>query len=46
VCPNGILTAIARATPRSSGDLDGIPDLRRWQRAIMGDAALLGAVAT
>ena len=43
--PNAVLVAIARAVPRSVADLDSVPDLRRWQREILGDAALLGAVA-
>jgi hypothetical protein len=25
--------------------LDAVPDLRRWQREILGDAAVLAAVA-
>jgi ribonuclease D len=45
VCPNGVLAAIGRLQPRTPADLDQVPDLRRWQREIMGDAALLGAVA-
>jgi ribonuclease D len=44
VCPNGTLQVIARLTPGSSGDLDGVAELRRWQRAILGDDALLAAV--
>jgi ribonuclease D len=44
VCPNGVLFAIARMAPQSAADLDAIPDLRRWQREVMGDAALLAAV--
>ncbi|MEX0692190.1 MAG: HRDC domain-containing protein [Gemmatimonadales bacterium] len=44
VCPNGTLLAIARAAPTSAADLDVIPDLRSWQREVMGDAAMLAAV--
>ena len=43
--PNGTLAAIARAQPRTAADLDGVPELRRWQREILGDAAVLAAVA-
>ena len=43
--PNGTLAAIARAQPRTAADLDRVPDLRRWQREILGDAAVLAAVA-
>lgn len=42
---NAVLVAIARAAPRSAADLDAVPDLRRWQREILGDEALLAAVA-
>jgi ribonuclease D len=31
VCPNGTLEAIARADPKSSEALAGVPELRRWQ---------------
>jgi len=43
VCPNGVLAGIARAAPSEAAALDDIPDLRRWQREVMGDAALLQA---
>jgi ribonuclease D len=43
VCPNGVLVAIARAAPTDATALDEVPDLRRWQREVMGDAALLEA---
>ncbi|HEX9632088.1 MAG TPA: HRDC domain-containing protein [Gemmatimonadales bacterium] len=43
--PNGTLAAIARVQPRAAADLDRVPDLRRWQREILGDAAVLAAVA-
>jgi ribonuclease D len=45
VCPNGTLAAIGRAEPRTAADLDTVPDLRRWQREILGDPAVLAAVA-
>ena len=45
VCPNGTLVDVARAEPRAAADLDPVPDLRRWQREILGDAAVLSAVA-
>ena len=45
VCPNAVLAAIAREAPGTPDDLSRIPDLRRWQREIMGDRAILDAVA-
>jgi len=45
VCPNAVLAAIARLGPTVPGQLDEVPDLRRWQREIMGDTAILAAVA-
>lgn len=45
VCANSVLAAIGRLEPRTAADLDGVPDLRRWQREILGDAAILAAVA-
>jgi ribonuclease D len=44
VCANGVLQEIARAAPQLSGDLDAIPELRRWQREVLGDEAILRAV--
>jgi ribonuclease D len=43
VGPNGVLAAIARAAPSDAAALDGVPDLRRWQREVLGDAALINA---
>jgi len=45
VCANSVLAAVGRREPRSPADLAEVPDLRRWQREILGDAALLAAVA-
>jgi ribonuclease D len=45
VCANAVLAAIARLRPQSAADLDAVPDLRRWQREVLGDAAILHAVA-
>jgi len=45
VCPNGTLLAIARAAPTEAAALDGLDELRRWQREVLGDAAVLAAVA-
>lgn len=45
VCANAVLVAIARAAPATSAVLDAIPGLRRWQREILGDAALIAAAA-
>ncbi len=45
VCPNGTLQDVARAVPRGAKDLDGVGELRRWQREVIGDRAILAAVA-
>jgi ribonuclease D len=45
VCPNGTLQEVARAVPQSASELDGVGELRRWQREVVGDAAILAAVA-
>ena len=44
VCPNHVLAAIARLHPRTAAGLDPVADLRRWQREILGDAAIIAAV--
>jgi ribonuclease D len=44
VCANGVLQEIARAAPQASSDLDAIAELRRWQREILGDEAILRTV--
>ncbi len=44
VCPNAVLQEIARVVPRSPTDLEGITDLRRWQREVLTDRALLEAI--
>lgn len=44
VCPNWVMQAIARAGPRAVEELDAMDDLRRWQREVMGDRAILDAV--
>jgi ribonuclease D len=36
LCPNGTLESIARADPRTMEDLAAIPELRTWQRNVMG----------
>jgi ribonuclease D len=45
LCPNGGLQAVARVAPATAADLEGIVDLRRWQIAALGPAAMLQAVA-
>lgn len=44
LCPNGTLQAIARAEPDSAEALDGIEELRQWQRQVIDDRDVLGAV--
>lgn len=46
LCPNGTLQAIARAGAATAGDLDGIEELRRWQREALGEAAILAAAGS
>ena len=43
VCPNGTLQAIARLAPATPADLDGVSELRAWQREILGDETLIAA---
>jgi len=43
VCPNGTLQAIARAAPTSAVGLDDVPELRAWQRGVLGELAILEA---
>jgi ribonuclease D len=45
LCPNGALQAVARAVPATGSQLEGIDDLRRWQIAALGPAAILAALA-
>jgi ribonuclease D len=40
LCPNGTLEAIARANPGGVEEMSGIPELRRWQLAELGDELL------
>lgn len=42
LCPNGLLEAIARLEPKNVAQLTEIPDMRRWQRELLG-AELLAA---
>ncbi len=43
LCPNGTLEAVARAQPGTLADLEKIPELRRWQRAVIGEELLEAA---
>jgi ribonuclease D len=38
LCPNGTLEAIARADPDTVGQLEAVPELRRWQARTIGPA--------
>jgi ribonuclease D len=44
-CPNGALSAIARAAPTSVDALRNLEDLRRWQLEALGPAAIVAAAA-
>ncbi len=43
LCPNGTLEAVARAEPRTAGDLAAIAGLRTWQRMAIGEELLAAA---
>lgn len=45
LCPNGALQAVARVAPPTPAELEGIDELRRWQIAALGSAAILAAAA-
>jgi ribonuclease D len=40
VCPNGTLEAIARLDPKTSAELGGVTELRRWQLREFGEELL------
>ncbi len=44
LCPSGTLQEVARTAPRTPEDLGRVEGLRRWQREVLGDTAILGAV--
>jgi ribonuclease D len=45
VCPNGTLQAVARLSPTRPEELAAIPELRAWQREVLGDRQILIAVS-
>ena len=45
LCPNGALQAVARMAPATVAALEAIEELRRWQIAALGPAAMLAAAA-
>jgi ribonuclease D len=44
LCPNGHLEAIARLEPKSVAQLAEIPEMRRWQREVAGEALVRASV--
>jgi ribonuclease D len=40
LCPNGLLEAMARLNPRDVSELAGVEGMRRWQRAVCGEALI------
>jgi ribonuclease D len=44
IFPNWAMQEIARTAPKTAQELDTITDIRRWQRAIIGDRDILEAV--
>ncbi len=46
LCANGILEAIAQQNPSRPEQLEAIPDMRRWQREVLGKELIEAAKAT
>ncbi|HWA59679.1 MAG TPA: ribonuclease D [Gemmatimonadales bacterium] len=44
LCPNALLESVARLEPKSAAGLSEVPDMRRWQREVLG-ADLMTALA-
>lgn len=40
LCNNALITALAVSNPRCPADLDRLPDLKNWQKAVFGDDVL------
>ena len=36
LCPNGLLEVVARLLPKTTAELSEVPDMRRWQRDVLG----------
>ncbi len=45
LCPNGTLQAVARLAADGDLRIDEVPELRRWQREVLGDGAIGAAAA-
>ena len=43
LAPRHVLTAIATQRPTTPAELESVPNLRRWQRSLLGEAILLAA---
>ena len=43
LCPNGLLEAVARLTPKSTAQLSEIQDMRNWQREVLGSDLVAAA---
>jgi len=46
LCANGLLEAIANQNPDRAEELEAIPDMRRWQREVLGKELIEAAKAT
>jgi ribonuclease D len=40
LCNNALITALAVRNPRRPPDLEGLPDLKNWQKRVFGDEIL------
>ena len=44
LCPNGTLQAVARAAPESTDQLQPVAEMRKWQRLVLGEDAIIASV--
>jgi len=44
LCPNGTLQAVARAAPTTVDQLASVPEIRRWQRTVLGEKEIVASV--
>ena len=44
LCPNGTLQAVARAAPEAVDQLQPVAEMRKWQRLVLGEEAIISSV--